>query len=56
MTPEEKPKPLINQTTIDWLERAFPLTPYRKGMLIEELAYDAGQQSVIERMRHELRR
>lgn len=52
---EEKPKPLINQSTIDWLERAFPMAPYRNGMLLEEIAYAAGQQSVIDRLKHALR-
>jgi len=51
---EDRPKPLINQSTIDWLGRVFPAAPYRKGMTLEEVAYDAGQQSVIERLEREL--
>lgn len=56
MTPEDKPQPLINQTTVDWLERVFPTALYKNGMLLEEIAYAAGQQSVILRMKRELRR
>jgi len=57
MNNEEKPKPLINQQTIDWLNRAVPKLEYKPGMTtLEQVAYTAGQQDIISRLERELRR
>jgi len=51
---EDRPKPLINQSTIDWLRRVFPAVPYKAGMTLDQLAYYAVHQEIIDRLAREL--
>lgn len=49
---------LINQETIDWLLRCNPPKHYELGgsVSLEDLAYSAGQQSIIKMLEIALRK
>jgi len=45
---ESQPTFLYSKETLDALRKIFPVSMWKKDSTIEELAYNAGQQSIIE--------
>lgn len=45
---ESQPTFLYSKETLDALRKIFPVSMWKKDSTIEELAYNAGQQSIID--------